>query len=102
MNVPLAQNLSNFLMIVGGDFRRPPCDTRCKVCNTPHMATNLGIDEALLEEALRIGGQRTKKATVTEALEEYIQRRRQAAVLKLFGKLEMHAEYDYKQQRRHT
>jgi Arc/MetJ family transcription regulator len=38
------------------------------------MATNLAIDDRLLNEALRIGGRKTKKATVTEALEEYIQR----------------------------
>jgi hypothetical protein len=38
------------------------------------MATNLAIDNRLLEEARRIGGQKTKHATVTEALQEYIQR----------------------------
>lgn len=42
------------------------------------MPTNLAIDDELLEEALRIGGHRTKRATVTEALEAYIMRRRQA------------------------
>jgi Arc/MetJ family transcription regulator len=36
------------------------------------MATNLAIDDRLLEEARKIGGHRTRKATVTEALEEYI------------------------------
>jgi hypothetical protein len=43
------------------------------------MAT-LAIDDRLLEEAQRLGEQRTKQATVTEALQEYIQRRRQASV----------------------
>jgi len=64
------------------------------------MATNLAIDERLLEEALRVGGRRTKKATVTEALEEYIRRRRQADVVTLFGKVKMDPAYDYKAQRR--
>ena len=64
------------------------------------MPTNLAIDDHLLEEALRIGGQRTKKATVTEALEEYIQRRKQAEILKLFGTVEFDPKYDYKKQRR--
>ena len=64
------------------------------------MATNLAIDDRLLEEAQRIGGQRTKKATVTEALEEYIQRRKQAKILKLFGTVEFDPSYDYKKQRR--
>ena len=64
------------------------------------MATNLAIDDELLDEALKVGGQRTKKATVTQALQEYIQRRRQSDVLKLFGKVEMDPGYDYKAQRR--
>ena len=66
------------------------------------MATNLAIDDRLLEEALRIGGQRTKKATVTEALEEYIQRRKQAKILELFGTVEFDPTYDYKKQRRRS
>ena len=58
------------------------------------MAMNLAIDDHLLSEAQRIGGHRTKKATVTEALEEYIQRRKQAKILKLFGTVEFDAKYD--------
>jgi len=64
------------------------------------MATNLDLEEKLLNEALRIGGRRTKKATVEEALQEYIQRRKQLRVLKLFGKIEYDPTYDYKEQRR--
>jgi len=64
------------------------------------MATNLDIDEKLLDEALRIGGNRTKKATVEQALQEYIQRRKQQKILKLFGKIEYDPSYNYKQQRR--
>jgi Arc/MetJ family transcription regulator len=66
------------------------------------MPTNLAIDDRLLEEARQIGGQRTKKATVTEALEEYIQRRKQAKILKLFGTVELDPTYDYKKQRRRS
>jgi Arc/MetJ family transcription regulator len=64
------------------------------------MATNLAIDDQLLDEALRAGGQRTKKATVTQALEEYVERRKQARILELFGKVDFDPKYDYKQQRR--
>ena len=64
------------------------------------MPTNLAIDDALLEEALRIGGQKTKRATVTEALNEYIQRRKQQRVVELFGKVDVDPKYDYKVQRR--
>jgi Arc/MetJ family transcription regulator len=64
------------------------------------MATNLAIDDRLLEEALRVGGHRTKKATVTEALQEYIQHRKQATILELFGTVDFDSKYDYKKRRR--
>src|SRR5512145_1842132 len=46
--------------------------------------------------------QRTKKDTVNEALREYIQRRRQAKVVELFGKIDFDSSYDYKKQRRRS
>jgi len=63
------------------------------------MATNLAIDDRLLEEARDVGGHKTKKAAVTEALTEYIQRRRQQRILDLFGKVSVDPGYDYKAQR---
>ncbi|HTM45964.1 MAG TPA: type II toxin-antitoxin system VapB family antitoxin [Polyangiaceae bacterium] len=63
------------------------------------MATNLAIDESLLTEALRVGGLKTKKATVTQALQEYVQRRRQVKIIDLFGSVEIRKGYDYKKQR---
>ena len=66
------------------------------------MATNLAIDDELLQEAQRVGGHRTKKDTVNEALREYIQRRQQAKVVDLFGQIEFDKAYDYKKQRRRT
>jgi Arc/MetJ family transcription regulator len=71
------------------------------VCEEVHiMATNLAIDPELLERALAIGGEKTKKATVTVALEEYIARRAQAEIVKHFGTLEWDEDYDYKESRR--
>ena len=64
------------------------------------MATNLAIDDELLKEAQRIGGHRTKKATVNEALEEYIQRRKQKKIVELFQKIDFDPRYDYKKFRR--
>ena len=64
------------------------------------MPTNLAIDEKLLAHALRVSGHRTKKATVVEALEEYIQRREQAKVIDLFGTVDFEPTYDHKKQRR--
>lgn len=60
------------------------------------MATNLAIDPELLDRALRVGGERTKKATVTTALEEYIARRQQAKIIDHFGTLDWDPEYDHK------
>ena len=60
----------------------------------------ISIDDRLVEEARRVGGQRTKKAAVTAALEEYIQRRKQAKILELFGTADFDPKYDYKRQRR--
>ena len=70
------------------------------MCDILHMATNLAIDAGLLEEARRVGGLKTKKATVTQALNEYIQRRKQQQVVGLFGKIDVDSKYDYKAQRR--
>lgn len=70
------------------------------MCDNWAMPTNLAIDDELLEEALRIGGHRTKRATVTEALQEYVQRRKQAKIVSLFGTIEFDPRYDYKKQRR--
>lgn len=64
-----------------------------------NMATNLAIDEKLLEEAKAIGKHRTKKAAVTEALQEYIQRRRQMEIIQLFGRIDYDPAYDYKKER---
>jgi Arc/MetJ family transcription regulator len=64
------------------------------------MATNVGIDDRLLNEALRVGGERTKKDTVTHALQEYVERRKQARILDLFGKVDFAPKYDHKRQRR--
>lgn len=63
------------------------------------MATNLSIDPALIDRALEVSGERTKKAAVTRALEEFIARRRQKRLLDLAGKLEWDASYDYKAER---
>lgn len=63
------------------------------------MATNLSIDPELIELALEVSGERTKKAAVTKALQEFIARRRQKRVLELFGKLEWDEAYDYKAER---
>jgi len=63
------------------------------------MATNLAIDPALIDEALAVSGEATKKGAVTKALEEFIARRKQKRLLSLMGTLEWDADYDYKAER---
>ena len=63
------------------------------------MATNLDLDPHLLERALAVSGEKTKKAAVTRALEEFIARREQARVEDLFAQLEWDSDYDYKAER---
>ncbi|NLG23441.1 MAG: type II toxin-antitoxin system VapB family antitoxin [Actinomycetales bacterium] len=63
------------------------------------MATNLNIDPGLLDEALVVGGLRTKKETVTLALREFIARRNRARVVEAFGTLDWDSSYDYKSDR---
>lgn len=63
------------------------------------MATNLSIDPELLNKALQVGGEKTKKATVNKALREFIARREQERLLDLFGKLDWDEGYDYKRDR---
>ena len=64
------------------------------------MPTNLAIDDKLIEEARLIGLHRTKKEVVTEALVEYIQRRKQVEIINLFGTIEYQLDYNNKEQRK--
>ena len=64
------------------------------------MPTNLAIDDRLLQEAQKIGAFKTKKAAVTEALREFIQRRKQQEILGLFGTIDFDTKYDPKAGRR--
>jgi Arc/MetJ family transcription regulator len=64
------------------------------------MATNLAIDEKLLEEAVKVGGFKTKKSAVNEALKEFVEKRKRKDILKMFGSVEMEPSYDYKKARR--
>jgi hypothetical protein len=63
------------------------------------MATNLSIDPDLIDRALEVSGERTKKAAITRALEEFIARRKQKRLLNLMGKLEWDTSFGYKSER---
>jgi Arc/MetJ family transcription regulator len=63
------------------------------------MATNLQIDDHLIQEALELSGHRTKRAVVEAALQEYVQHRKQLNIIELFGTIEYNEDHDYKKQR---
>jgi len=69
------------------------------MCKFSHMPTNLAIDPELLERALAVSGEKTKKAAVTRALKEFISRREQKRLLELFASLDWDPDYDYKSER---
>ena len=63
------------------------------------MATNLAIDDRLIDEARRVGKHKTKKEAVTAALDEYVRRRKQLEILELAGTIDYDPDYDYKKVR---
>ncbi|MGH9584616.1 MAG: type II toxin-antitoxin system VapB family antitoxin, partial [Bryobacteraceae bacterium] len=64
------------------------------------MPANLAIDDRLIEEAQKLGRHRTKKETITAALDEYIRRRKQEDILSIFGTIDYNWAHDYKRERR--
>jgi Arc/MetJ family transcription regulator len=69
------------------------------MCNNIHMATNLALDDKLIEEARRTGGHKTKREAVTAALDEYIRHRKQLRLIEAFGTFDFDPAYDYKTER---
>ncbi len=60
------------------------------------MATNLSVDDQLVEKAQRVGKHKTKTDAVQAALTEYVQRHKQMSVVDLFGTIDYDPAYDYK------
>jgi hypothetical protein len=63
------------------------------------MSTNLALDPELLDLALEVSGEKTKKAAVTKALQEFIARRQQRRLVELFDSLDWDPGFDYKAER---
>ncbi len=68
------------------------------------MATNLALDDQLIEDARRAGSHKSKKEAVTAALEEYVRKRQQMLILEAFGTFPADSNsvdpgYDYKSER---
>jgi Arc/MetJ family transcription regulator len=63
------------------------------------MAVNLHLDERLIRKAVKLGGHKTKRAAITQALVEYVQNLEQLRVTELFGTVDFDPAYNYKIQR---
>lgn len=63
------------------------------------MATNLALDDQLIEEARLLGGHRTKREVVTQALIDYVQKKKQLQILDSFGTIDFDSSYDAHAQR---
>ena len=74
------------------------CDSRHTI-GDEHMATNLSLDPQLVDLALAVSGEKTKRAAVTRALEEFVARRKQKGIADLMGKLDWATTFDYKADR---
>lgn len=57
------------------------------------------LDSDLLERAMKVSGERSKRAVVPRALQEFVARREQKGLLDLFGILEWDRSTDHKLER---
>lgn len=64
------------------------------------MATNLALDDHLIEEARRVGRHKTKREAVSAALAEYVKRRKQIRILDAFGTIDFDPKYNHKVERK--
>jgi Arc/MetJ family transcription regulator len=64
------------------------------------VATNLALDDKLIDEAVKAGNHRTKREAVTAALEEYVKLKRRLGLLEMVGQVDYGPKYDYKAERR--
>lgn len=73
-----------------------------RLCIILHMATNVNLNLELITEAQRLGQHRSKKATIEEALQEYVSRRKQLEILQVFGQIDYVDSYNYKAARKRS
>jgi Arc/MetJ family transcription regulator len=60
------------------------------------MATNLAIDDKLINAAVKLGGFKSKKDAVNAALDEFVRRQMRLKAIEAFGTFDFDPAYDYK------
>jgi hypothetical protein len=63
------------------------------------MSDNPSIDRDLLDRAMKVSGESSESAVLTQALQEFIASRSAKRLQELMGKLDWDAAYDYKRER---
>lgn len=63
------------------------------------MPTVAKLNDKLIDEAVKLGGFKSKHEAVNSALTEFVQRRNRLQLLELEGQVEFHADWDYKKLR---
>ena len=64
------------------------------------MRTNIDIDDALIDEVMRVANVKTKKEAVHLALQEFLKVKKKKNLLDLAGKIQFEDNYDHKTVRR--
>jgi Arc/MetJ family transcription regulator len=99
MTATLAGILQSFSKRTAADHAKFSLVLHIVLCKNIHMATNLALDDRLIEEARRVGRHKTKREAVSAALAEYVRRRKQLRILDAFGTVDFDPKYDYKAER---
>jgi len=63
------------------------------------VATNVKLNEKMVEEAVRLGNFKTKQEALNVALSEFVERRNRLRILELAGKIDFRPDWDYKKMR---
>lgn len=71
-----------------------PCVIRIHITRRYKMRTNIVLDDNIMKTALEIGGLKTKKATIENALKLFIQIKGQKKIKELKGKIKWEGDLE--------
>lgn len=66
------------------------------------MRTTLDLNESLIDEAMRISGEKTKTSTIHKALSDYIKKNKARGILDYGGKINLDIDLDLLRGRKAT
>jgi Arc/MetJ family transcription regulator len=63
------------------------------------MPTSVKLNDKMLEQAVKLGGFKSKQQALNAALKEFVERHNRLQILELAGKIDFDPEWDYKKLR---